>query len=119
VLGSVLLEAGLVSRDLGLPRFLALVPPSPSSAHRSLSAAEAAYLRALTIGSPRERGRPLTPPATIAVPLRVGIRVGCAGAGAALKAVPSELALAWERAGLLEGRTLTECVLLEVVGTES
>jgi hypothetical protein len=112
VLGSLLLEAALVAVDLGGEQLERLDHPPIAGDGRTMSAAEAAYLRTLTIARRSREARPVPAPAAIAVPVRIVWRLFEVDVDEALRAVPSEAAIAWETAALIEGRTLAECVLL-------
>jgi hypothetical protein len=115
VLGTVLLEAALAAGDVGDERFARMDPPDPpldGGRGRMLSAAEAAYLRTLTIARRSQAPRPAPAPAVIAVPVRIAGRLAGVDVAEALGAVRGETAIAWETAALIEGRTLAECILL-------
>jgi hypothetical protein len=111
VLASVTLELALISEDLGgLPDDL--TAPALRMNDRALSAAEADYLRALTI-SRRLRPSAGAPAfATVSVPVRLTARLRYGALGGALDAEQVDAALAWETAAVIEGRTLSECVML-------
>jgi hypothetical protein len=111
VVGSVLLEAGLLADDLG-PAAFQPVPPAGTAPTRPLSAAEGNYLRVLTLRRAAARSRPGAAAQTIAVPVRVALRLPGRPTAELLRAVDGSLALAWERSAVLEGRTLSEHVLL-------
>lgn len=112
VLGSVLLEASLVAKDLALERLAALEPEPFDTLPRGLSAAEADYLRVLTVARRSRSARRAPPQAVIAIPVRLAGRLATVDVVQALSEVAAERALSWEVAALIEGRTLTECVLL-------
>jgi hypothetical protein len=115
VLGTVLLEAALAAGDVGDERFARMEPPDPpldGGCGRMLSAAEAAYLRTLTIARRSRPSHPAPAPAVIAVPVRIAGRLAEVDVAGALSAVRGEAAIEWETAALIEGRTLAECVLL-------
>jgi hypothetical protein len=111
VLASVTLELALISEDLGgLPGDV--TAPALRMSDRALSAADADYLRTLTI-SRRLRpsaGAPVF--ATVAVPVRLAGRLRYGALAGALDAEQVDTALAWETAAVIEGRSLSECVLL-------
>ncbi len=119
VLGSLLLEAALVAADISMELFTALRPSLSPAPHPSMSAAEAAYLRTLTLGRRARPARRAPAPDTIAVPARIVTRLATVELSRALSAVPCATAIAWETVALREGRTLGECVLLRATQAAS
>ena len=113
VLASVLVEAALVAEDLGASCLRGAPPDTQQTSRLAVSAAEADYLRALTVGrsGPRRavRQRP-----TVALPMRLIGRLSGRLLADLLRVVPADDALAWEVAALRQGRTLAECVLVDV-----
>lgn len=86
-------------------------------ARTALSAASAAYLRALTNGSrPRSEAAPAWTLGHVALPARLSDRLFAAWPPApALRADELRPALLWERAAVLSGLTLTEWGLAEML----
>jgi hypothetical protein len=114
-LASVLLEASMVAQDLGWVRFENVVPAPPKPSRYPLTAAEAAYLRSLTIVRARPRV-PSRPPVTVALPVRLIPRLDGQPLDGRLRSVAPELALGWEALAVAEGRSLAECVLIRAAG---
>jgi hypothetical protein len=115
-LASMLVEAALVARDLGHKRFERLVPHATAPPRRSLSAAEGDYLRSISIGRLR-RKPPRRAPATVALPVRLVARVSGELLDESLCSGSAELALKWEALAVIEGRTLSETVLIRAVAS--
>ena len=92
VLGSVLLEASLVAEDLALERLAALEPAPFDKLQRGLSAAEADYLRVLTVARRSRSVRRVPPQAVIAIPVRLGWRLSAVDVVQALSEVAAERA---------------------------
>jgi hypothetical protein len=112
VLAGATLELVLLEGDLGRSCLESLTPPTTRVDGRALSAAEAAYLRTLTMTRSPRSGRPRVPVTTVAIPVRIVGRISAAHLEDTFDARRVDLALAWETAALMESRTLSECVLL-------
>jgi hypothetical protein len=112
VLASATLEFVLLEGDLGRSCLEGLTPPITRVDGRALSAAEAAYLRTLTMSRGPRRGRSHVPATTVAIPVRMIGRISATHLEDAFDARRVDLALAWETAALMESRTLSECVFL-------
>jgi hypothetical protein len=111
VLAGATLELMLLEDDLGGSCLESLTPPTTRVDGRALSAAEADYLRTLTMTrSPRPR-RSQAAATTVAIPVRIVGRISPAHLKDTFDARRVDLALAWETAALMESRTLSECVL--------
>jgi hypothetical protein len=112
VLASVTLELAMISEDLG---GIAddLTAPMLRMSDRALSAAEAEYVRALTISRRPRRSAGAAAFATVSVPVRLTSRLRLGTLSCALNAELVDAALAWETAAAIEGRSLSECVLLQ------
>ena len=108
IVGTVLLEAYLVVSDAGVcaPTSLAAAACSSVGVRRRLTAAEADYLRVLTMG--RRTSAPAPAPATISLPVRLVGRIDAADVDAAIDMMDIDTALSWETAALISGRTMAE-----------
>lgn len=104
---TLLIELHLLQLDFADVALPLPVPPPPAVPARRLTAAEADYLRALTL----RRARAATPIQRAAVPIRLLPRVTPAAVASAARG-DLEHAIAWEVAALLEGRTIAELGLL-------
>ena len=109
---TLLIELHLLGADLARAGLPFPAPPRAATPSRRLSAAEADYLRALTL----RRGLDAAAPRT-AVPVRLLPRITPADIAAAARG-DLEHAIAWEVAALLEGRTIAELGLLLAVDAE-
>jgi hypothetical protein len=115
IAGTVLLEAGIVVNDAGVeaPAALTAAASSNGGVRRRLTAAESDYLRAL--GMRRRRPPTTAPPATLSLPVRMLGRLTGADVDATLGLVDIEIALTWETASLLSGRTMAEWAFYTLV----
>lgn len=105
---TLLLELHLLATDCAAAS--RALPPAPaiSMPHRRMSAAEADYLRLLTL----RPDAPPTPTARAALPVRLLPRVSPAVIAGAAATVDLEEAIRWELAALHQGRTIGELGLL-------
>jgi hypothetical protein len=111
VAASLLVEAGLAVADAG-PEALQL-RGAAGCQDSALSESSARYVRALTIA--RRPGRAvLRPAATAAIPVRLVTRLADKEIDELIATVELEVAVSWEVAAMLEGRTMAEWVLLRV-----
>jgi hypothetical protein len=116
---TVMLERQLIAEVLASRGLARLLPDLDRTARAAtveceLSDGLAAYLRAL---SSRSRDLERTPPHIVAIPMRLGERLGEGDAIVArLEPRLLESALAWERAAALRGLTMTEWAALAALG---
>lgn len=118
VAATVLLEAALVLTDLDQSQ-TGLLPTTADSeqvVRLRLTAAEASYLRALTLGRQVETRRLV--PETVAIPVRLVARVGQLDIDRSLNAVALEVALVWEIQAVAQGRTIGEWALVCAFGSD-
>jgi hypothetical protein len=107
IAGTVLLEAAIVVNDAGASARTPLrAAASSTGVRRRLTAAEADYLRALTMR--RRESAPVAAPATLSLPVRLVGIVADMDVDAAIDAVEIDAALSWETAALISGRTMAE-----------
>lgn len=111
VLGAALLECAVVALEIGRQRF-GRTRPRELPARRAASAADADYVRAVTLG--RARSGQVRPPASIGVPVRVYRRMS-GSVSSLLRHTPPATAIAWEIAAVTAGHTITEWALLSAL----
>jgi hypothetical protein len=117
VAGTILLEAALVVMDAADAGRALATPARGPVVRRALPAAEADYLRSITMRRPPCAAGP--PPTTISVPVRLTGRLVEIDAEAALVSVEIEIALAWEIAAVAAGRTMSEWALWTLLSVRS
>jgi hypothetical protein len=113
----VVVERSLLADDLAARRLDEVAARlDAEAAHASvtiaLSEPLSTYLCALTS---HDRGASRSLPQLIALPMRLTERIGASGPAARLDATLLQSALSWERAAVLEGRTMSEWATLKAL----
>lgn len=113
----VVVERSLLADDLSARGFDEISARLDAEAARAsvtieLSESLSAYLCAL---SSHDRGTSRSLPRLIALPMRLTERIGADGGAARLDAMLLASALSWERAAVLEGRTMSEWATLKAL----
>ena len=113
----VVVERSLLANDLAARRIDGIAARlDAEAAHASvtieLSEPLSAYLSALLS---HDRGVSRSLPRLITLPMRLTERIGAEGPAARLDATLLQSALHWERAALLEGRTMSEWATLKIL----
>lgn len=113
----VVVERSLLGDDLaarGLDKIAARLDAEAAHASVTIELSEplSAYLAALT---GRGRGASRSLPRLIALPMRLTERIGADGPAARLDETLLQSALSWERAAVLEGRTMSEWATLKAL----
>jgi len=113
VAGTVLLEAALVLVDVPDAGPVLVVAAREAAVRYALTAADAHYLRSLTMRHPIDRAS--APPVTISVPVRLLCRAAEIDVAIAIGSGHIETALAWEIAAVASGRTMSEWALVTLL----
>ena len=111
-------EIVLVAQDLaayGRDELTGLLDAAAGRARVAIELSEplSAYFAAL---SPRRQGEEGSLPQVLALPMRLTERIGVRGGCLRLEAALLASALAWERAAVLEGRTMSEWAFVMALG---